>query len=109
MSILSFDVPEKVRSTADHNRDRWSDLGIPGTYAPNMSDADKAKWKAKHIRGGRERIEIRKTFSTLGYAQVLVRVYRDEVALSANGTVRMTSPEYAQLQMAIAEATRLLD
>lgn len=49
MAILDFSKPEKIRSTADHNKRYTSDSGVDGTYVPNMSEADMHKWKAKYI------------------------------------------------------------
>jgi hypothetical protein len=75
MSILSFDKPKKISSTEEHNKKFSSDSGIAGTYVPNMSEDDKLKWKAKHITGEDERIEIRKTFEGV---QILIIVYKKE-------------------------------
>lgn len=72
--ILSFEKPKKVRSTEEHNNLFSSDSGVAGTFVPNMSKEDQKKWKAKHISGNDERIEIRKT---LGGAQVLIVVYKE--------------------------------
>lgn len=72
--ILDFDKPKKVRSTEEHNNLFSSDSGVAGTFAPNMSKKDMNKWKAKHISGNDERIEIRKT---LGGSQVLAVVYKE--------------------------------
>jgi hypothetical protein len=72
--ILSFEKPKKARSTEEHNELFSSDCGVAGTFVPNMSKEDQKKWKAKHISGKDERIEIRKT---LGGAQVLIVVYKE--------------------------------
>lgn len=72
--ILDFEKPKKVRSTEEHNNLFSSDSGVAGTFVPNMSKEDELKWKAKHIGGNDERIEIRKT---LGGAQVLIIVYKE--------------------------------
>lgn len=69
--ILSFDTPKKTRSTEEHNKAHTSDSGIPGTYVPNMSNTDAERWKAKHIKGDNERIEIRKSFPM---AQIVIVV-----------------------------------
>jgi hypothetical protein len=52
-----------------------SDAGINGTYVPNMSKEDMNLWKAKHIKGDDERIEIRKTIEGV---QLLIVVYKKE-------------------------------
>jgi len=71
--LLTFDKPKKVLSTEKHNKRFQSDSGVAGTYVPNMSEEDKNKWKAKHITGTDERIEIRKT---IGCSQLLIIVYK---------------------------------
>jgi hypothetical protein len=71
--LLNFKIPEKIRKITDHNEMYESDSGVDGSYVPNMSDEDKCKWKAKHIKGDDECIEIRKTF---GGVQLLVIVYK---------------------------------
>jgi hypothetical protein len=70
-----FRHTKKIRSTAEHNSKYGSDSGIPGTYVPNMSEEDKNKWKAKHIKGDDERIEIRKSFNGV---QILIVVFKKE-------------------------------
>jgi hypothetical protein len=72
MSVLDFDKPQKIRSTKEHNEMYSSDSGVAGTFVPNMSEEDKNKWKAKHIKGDDERIEIRKNLDS----QLLVIVYK---------------------------------
>ena len=57
--ILSFKKPKKTLSTEEHNENYSSDCGIAGTYVSNMSKEDKQRFKAKHIKGADERVEIR--------------------------------------------------
>lgn len=73
--LLCFDKPKKIRNTKEHNEMYSSDSGVAGTYVPNMSEEDKNKWKAKHIKGEDERIEIRKTINGV---QLLIVVYKRE-------------------------------
>ena len=111
MSVLSWDRPKKLMPTAEHNFWHQSDTGIPGTYAPNMSEKDRLAWKGKLIRGNDPRVEIRKTFSrNENYAQVLiiVRLGNGGVVLSANGKVDMPWEEWDQLQAAVGEAVSRL-
>lgn len=56
--ILSFDKTKKIRSTEEHNKMYMSEA-VTGTYVSNMSETDKKKFHAKHIKGENERIEIR--------------------------------------------------
>jgi hypothetical protein len=118
--ILSFEKPKKVRSTEKHNEMFSSDSGVAGTYVPNMSEEDELKWKAKHIKGDDERVEIRKTIDG---AQLLIVVYakarpvkynwnhidewrkrHENVSISMNGKLSMTLVEYDEMKRAIDEA-----
>lgn len=122
--ILSFDKPKKVRSTEKHNEMYSSDSGIPGTFVPNMSEADMDKWKAKYIKGKNERIEIRKTIEG---TQLLIIVYKkanpvkwnynnqeawknrhQNVKISMNGKLDMTLKNYGDFLAAILEAFDVL-
>lgn len=121
MGILNFDKPKKVRSTGAHNDMYMSDAGVDGTYVPNMTQQDNEDWKAKHIRGEDERIEIRKS---IGYVQMVIIVYRkvrstpgswhakindhENVRISMNGKVNMSFNEYDQMTQAIIEAKEIL-
>ena len=113
MSILSFDKPEKLRSTERHNEDYQSDSGIDGTYMPNMSEVDKAKWKAKLVKGADLRVEVRKTLQGRDatgayYAQILLVVRASEVVMSANGRMVFSTRDWHDLQHAVVEAAELL-
>jgi hypothetical protein len=118
--IITFDKPKKIRNTEVHNRMHTSDSGIAGTYVPNMSEADMNKWRAKHIKGDDERIEIRKTINGV---QVLIVVFKkprhvkwnynnqdewrkrhENIKISMNGTLDMTDEEYKELRAAIEDA-----
>jgi hypothetical protein len=130
--ILDFTKPPKVKSTEDHNNTYMSDSGIAGTYVPNMSAVDMNKWKAKHITGGMERIEIRKTFTGV---QLLVIVYKNpyqppplkahtteeyqmirqlglkrhnDVVISMNGKLDLTWENWWDLNEAVKEALEIL-
>jgi hypothetical protein len=119
MSVLSFEKPEKLRPTEEHNNMHVSDSGIAGTYVPNMSNEDMKKWKAKHIKGEDERIEIRKSF---GGAQALIIVYKkskkgdwrnrveghEHVRISANNKIHMTFDEFNEFLEAMDEAFDIL-
>ena len=121
MAILDFNKPAKVRSTADHNKRYMSDSGVDGTYVPNMSEADMKKWKAKHIKGADERIEIRKTLNgvqllvvvyktrkeTEGYGGIM-RMEHENVQMSMNGKLQMSFAQYKELKEAISEAIVIL-
>lgn len=119
MSVLNWDKPLKVRDTESHNKIHMSDSGVAGTYVPNMTKEDMYKWKAKHIKGADERIEIRKTI--LG-SQLLVIVKKEggfedkykrfkdvTVKMSMNGPLYMTDDDSIDLQSAISEAKEILN
>ena len=122
--ILNFEKPKKIRSTQEHNNMFSSDSGVDGTYVPNMSEKDKLSWKAKHITGDHERVEIRKTVNG---TQLLIIVYKKEnpvkydykkpqeykhrhqnVCMSMNGKLDMTTKDYFEMIQAIKEASDIL-
>lgn len=123
MGMLSFEKPKKLRKTKKHNKMYQSDSGIAGTYVPNMSKEDMNLWKAKHIKGNDERVEIRKT---LNGVQVLVIIYKNirhtewtadreewsknhkNVQISMNGKLQMSFYEYNEMTQAIKEAQGIL-
>ena len=130
MSILSWDTPAKARSSKEHTTMYSSDSGVPGTYVPNMDEADMAKWKAKLVgaRSDHPRVEIRKS---IGGVQLLVIVCADpapypvsgdwkavdvwrrsgtacNVSMSMNGTLRMGFGDWAEFDQAISEAHQAL-
>lgn len=120
--ILNFNAPKKLRSAEEHNNTYQSDSGIAGTYVPNMSQEDMNSWKAKHIKGSDERIEIRKSIRD---TQLLIVVYKkarktisndwrdkkndhNDVRISMNGKLDMTYDEYYDMYEGIREATEIL-
>lgn len=126
--ILSFDKPKKLNPTEKHNLMYSSDSGIEGTYVPNMSQEDMNRWKAKHIKGADERIEIRKSMCG---TQLLIIVYKTEkyiswekacktgkqdeyyhnnrqIHISMNGKLQMSGKDYVEMSMAIEEAKLIL-
>jgi hypothetical protein len=122
MSLLSFEKPKKVRDTKIHNEMFCSDSGIDGTYVPNMSEKDQNSWKAKHIKGDNERIEIRKTMNG---TQMVIVVRKNKpvpysyqnkdwyeqknyVKISMNGPLWMDFDEQKEIQVAIDEAKTIL-
>ena len=105
MTLLNWEVPKRARPTKDHNTRYQSDSGVAGTYVPNMSKEDVYRWKAKLIRGGEPRVEIR-----TGRAGALVLlVVRNQaghphVTMSANGKMEWTSRDWSDMYKAVAEA-----
>lgn len=122
--ILDFGKLKKLRPPAEHNSLYSSDSGVDGTYAPNMSRKDMAKWKAKKIGGDDPRVEIRKTvegddpalakkFAARGWAgscsaQVLAIVRPSGVVMSANSRMVFDNSVWEELHQAVAEAQQLL-
>lgn len=117
--ILSFDKPAKIRPTEEHNNLYVADSAPPGTYVPNMSKEDMYRWKAKHIKGQDERIEIRKTIQGV---QVLIIVYKhavegnwregiqghETIQISSNGKMQLTLQDWSEMQQAIIEARTIV-
>jgi len=131
--ILSFETPEKIRTTEEHNKLYTSDSGINGTYVSNMSDEDSKKFKAKHIKGDHERIEIRvqiggvncnifvykdiytpayQKYST--YEKYLIRLNElknshKHIKFSMNGKMDITFDDWNKINQAIEEAQKILN
>jgi hypothetical protein len=123
-NVLSFDKPKKIRSTEKHNEMFQSDSGIAGTYVPNMSKEDMDKWKAKHITGEDERVEIRKTIEGV---QLVIIVYKkarpakwdykkqdewnkrhQDVRISMNGKLDLKWDDFWDMQDAVKEALEIM-
>lgn len=121
--ILSFAKPKKVLSTEEHNNNYSSDSGVAGTYVPNMSKEDNERFKAKHIKGSDERVEIRVGINGVN---VLIKVFKhkkktknddwrerqndhNEIQMSMNGKLDIDYDVWEQLHDATEEALALLD
>lgn len=112
--VLNWNKPERAYPIED-----WkgfaADSAPPGVYTPNMSDADARKLNAKLVghKSGHPQVEIRT--SKFG-SQLLVIVsinknikykgYEDKcnVRISANGPVKFSFENWAELQEAVEEA-----
>jgi hypothetical protein len=93
--ILSWDKPPKLR------KEGWP-------YEPNISRANREKWKAKFVgakRGGK-RIEIRKSIRG---TQILLVVTAAEVTMSMNGKAVFAGEQMDQLHQAVQEARKVLE
>ena len=110
MPILSFEKPAKARDFKTHTKMYSSS----GTYVPNMSEADMEKWKAKHVKGANERVEIRKTVNG---TQMLIIVYKERrdgvdhhenVQISTNGKIQLSFTKWQEMTQAIEEARAIL-
>ncbi len=123
-NVLDFEKPKKVRTTEEHNEMFSSDSGVAGTYVPNMSKEDMNKWKAKHITGEEERVEIRKTIEGV---QLVIIVYKkarpvkwnykkqdewnkrhQDVRMSMNGKLDLTWDDFWDMQEAVKEALEIM-
>jgi hypothetical protein len=122
-AILYFNKPKKLKSTEEHNHDYVNDSGV--VYVPNMSEEDQKRFKAKHISGEDERIEIR---VTIGGANVLIIVYKnakkmsldsffnnkdwikshDNIQISMNGKLNLSFEQWKDINKAIIEAKQIL-
>ena len=108
--LLNFDTPQKLEDTKEHNSKYSSDCSIPGTYVPNMSTEWNNRWKARHIKGENERIEIKKCFSgSGGYAQVVIIVSKNNhIQISANAKIHMDFDTFNELTEAVDEAKKIM-
>jgi len=123
-NVLDFEKSKKVRTTEEHNEMFSSDSGVAGTYVPNMSKEDMNKWKAKHITGEEERVEIRKTIEGV---QLVIIVYKkarpvkwnykkqdewnkrhQDVRMSMNGKLDLTWDDFWDMQEAVKEALEIM-
>ena len=100
--LLNFIIPEKLRSTQEHNETYSADCDVPGVYVPNMSEEDNRRWKCKYIAGKNERVEIRRF---MGGANIVAIVFKcGDVTLSANSKMILAGNEYNELILIIKEA-----
>ena len=134
MRILVWEEIEKAMPIEE-----WKEISAdgapPGVYAPNMSDEDAMKWRAKltGTRRGNPQVEIRKRGLIDGALAVIIVSLGDgimkpgrwspfaksgflertksagiNVAISLNGTFCLTWDGWVEMSYAIDEATRVL-
>lgn len=113
--ILRWDVPPQAVTS-----EQWASLSAdgapPGVYNPNMDAGWQGAWKAKML-GQRSpnleqlRVEIRKTvFGRNSCAQVVTTVGADgSVMVSQNGRADYSAREWAERQVAVAEAIAAME
>lgn len=106
MTRLSWDKPKKIMSSQAREQEYQSDTSIPGTYVPNMSAEDKARWKAKYVGGDDPRVEVR--VSITGVQVVMVIRGPSEVELSMNGKLKGDYLVFSDFKAAIEEANARL-
>jgi hypothetical protein len=122
--ILVWDKPKQVMSEEQRRREFSSDAEVHGTYQPNMSAEDQARWKAKLVgtRSNNPQVEIRKDTTVIvvsllgGYNYKGYRPdapgsdsSKDNLHIASAGPIRWTWEEYEQFQAAIAEAKTKLE
>lgn len=108
---LSWERPAPLLDAVEHAEKYQSDSGIPGTYVPNMSEADRVKWKAKKIGGEDPRVEIRKGFPHGVLALIVVRRRppTNTITMSMNGKAEFTLQDWTDMAFGVAEAKQALD
>jgi hypothetical protein len=123
MGLISFEKPPKLRSSKEHGRMHFSDCGIDGTYVPNMSDEDRARWKGRitGTRKGRPQVEIRKdSFVTIvglqGYDYKHYKVGAAgsdtsglNIHIASAGPVQMTFEQWDEWRQVVEEARQILE
>lgn len=122
MSVLMWDKPKRVMSS-EEREDRYSADGAPpGTYVPNMSTADKARWKAKLVgkKVGFPQVELRKdgmviVLSLKGYKYKHYDLRQTKgarrwptVHIALSGPMQLTLEELDELKLAIDEGMQFL-
>jgi hypothetical protein len=125
--LLCWNKPERIM-TVEQWKNIMADSAPPGTYTPNMSEEDKARWKAKLVghKVGRPHIEIRKTFRGATQLFLLVSLgggynyshYKIDdkwnstkgvnIHMSCNGALQMTFVEFDAMKQVINEAVHVL-
>lgn len=112
MGVLEWGTAPKAEPYEQWARYQADDAP-PGTYAPNMDDDWKSRWKARMAgqKSGALRVEVRKTTSiTRGSSvQVLVIVHEDgSVQMSMNGTAEITAADLTDMYLGVAEARQAM-
>ncbi len=116
MGLLWMIKTKKARPTEEHNIACSSDCGVPGTYVPNMSREDRAKWKGKitGTRRGKPQIEIRKdSFVTIvglnGYKYKYYDTTKFNIHVGASGPIVMTFEGWEEWRQVVEEAKEILE
>lgn len=130
MGVLTWEKPEKLRSSEEHAADHSADGAPPGAYVPNMSAEDRMKWKAKLAghKAGYPQVELRRdgcviVVSSRGYkykhydTRDIKRWDKksknaDEVCLihiACSGPMSLTTEEYGKMLQAVEEAKAKLE
>lgn len=119
MSVLSWDKPAQIMTQEQREREFSADCAVPGTYVPNMSNEDIAKWKAKRVgfKAGHPQIEIRKDTAVIvvslggGYRY---KHYTPEetrkvnIHIASAGPIQWTFNEFNDFVGAVQEARTIL-
>jgi len=105
-SLLWWDKPAPATTHAAHVKAHSADGAPPGTYAPNMSPADRQRWKAKRIRGTDPRIEVRKGLANGSLLLVVVRP--DSITISTNFKAQFDDQGWEELCRVREEARATL-
>lgn len=106
--VLSWEKPVRAMDV-----EAWkaisADCAPPGVYTPNMSAADRQRWKAKLVGAKTDaaRVEIRKAWGG-ALVVIVVRLHDQNVTISQNGKLWGTFEEFAQLVAAVEEARQVL-
>lgn len=106
-SLLTWEKPPKAEDPAV--RAEYYGGGIPGAYAPNMSQEWMGRWKAV-MEGTRVpplRVVVRKSTGITHGSSCQVKLIAGEdgsVVMSMNGTAAFGAGEWAELHQAVGEA-----
>ena len=123
--ILTFEKPKKIMDAKEREEKYSSDSGVPGTFVPNMTQADRERYKAKIVAGDVPRIEIRVSHD----CEMLIKVKNtkfgrgkgwnsleekkgyehgyDNIKMSMNGAANFTYDEWQIFKQAMDEAIEL--
>ena len=118
-TVINWGKPRKIHSSADHVEMYQSDSGVPGTYMPNMSDADIKAWKGKVVGSttSSPQVEIRKDSMVIvvslggGYQYKFYKRERTvgiNIHISMAGPTQLTFKEWDEMKVAVEEAKQKL-
>lgn len=133
MTVLMWDKPKKARSAEKHADMYSADGAPPGCYAPNMSEEDTMRWKAKfvNLKTDYPQVELRRNgvvvvIGLRGYKYKFYNYRMTKKAydrwakfgeperaptvmhIATSGPMRFTLAEFEQFQAAIAEGFEAL-
>lgn len=104
--LLMWERPARKDPPDVHHRRHSADNAPPGAYVPNMSEADRLKWRARRVRGNDPRVEIRK--GTENGSSLLMVVRADSTTISMSNKLVFDEDTWQEFCRARDEAATIL-